>query len=106
MYFSWVTLGHIRSCLINGDAKFYDLLKLHSDFPGGSDGKVSVCNARDLGSMPGSGRFPGEGNGNPFQYSCPENPMEEGPDVHGIAKSQTQPSDYTLFLSKITFTPF
>ena len=48
------------------------------DFPGGSDSKVSVYNAGDLGSIPGSGRFPGEGNGNPFQYSCLENPMDRG----------------------------
>ena len=48
------------------------------DFPGGSDGKASVYNAGDLGSIPGSGRFPGEGNGNPLQYSCLENPMDRG----------------------------
>ena len=48
------------------------------DFPGGSDGKASVYNAGDLGSIPGSGRFPGEGNGNPIQYSCLENPMDGG----------------------------
>ena len=48
------------------------------DFPGGSDGKVCVYNAGDLGSIPGSGRFPGEGNGNPLQYSCLENPMDGG----------------------------
>ena len=46
-------------------------------FPGGSEGKASACNAGDLGSIPGSGRSPGEGNGNPLQYSCLENPMEE-----------------------------
>ena len=46
------------------------------DFPGGSGIKASVYNAGDLGSIPGSGRFPGEGNGNPLQYSCLENPME------------------------------
>ena len=43
-------------------------------FPGGSDGKDSACNAGSLGSIPGSGRPPREGNGNPLQYSCPENP--------------------------------
>ena len=42
------------------------------DFPGGSDSKVSVYNVGDLGSIPGSGRFPGEGNGNTLQYSCLE----------------------------------
>ena len=46
-------------------------------FPGGTDGKASTCNAGDLGSSPGSGRSPGEGNGNPFQYSCLENPWTE-----------------------------
>ena len=45
---------------------------------GGSDGKVSACNAGDLGSIPGSGRSPGEGNGNPLQHSCLENPMDGG----------------------------
>ena len=45
-------------------------------FPGGSNGKASVCNAGDLGSIPGLGRSPGEGNGSPLQYSCLENPMD------------------------------
>ena len=45
-------------------------------FPGGSDGEESAGNAGDLGSVPGSGRCPGEGNGNPLQYSCLENSME------------------------------
>ena len=47
-------------------------------FPGGSDGKASACNAGDLGSIPGSGRSPGEGNGIPLQYSCLENSMDGG----------------------------
>ena len=47
-------------------------------FPGGSDGKVSACNAGDLGLIPGLGRSPGEGNGNPLQYSCLENPRDGG----------------------------
>ena len=45
-------------------------------FPGGSEVKVSASNAGDLGSIPGLGRSPGEGNGNPLQYSCLENPMD------------------------------
>ena len=45
-------------------------------FPGGSDSKASACNVGDPGSIPGSGRSPGEGNGNPLQYSCLENPMD------------------------------
>ena len=58
-------------------------------FPGGSDGKASVYNAGDLGSIPGSGRFTGEGNGNPLQYSCLRNPMDRGAGqaiVHGVTK--------------------
>ena len=45
---------------------------------GGSDGKASACNAGDPGSIPGLGRSPGEGNGNPLQHSCLENPMDGG----------------------------
>ena len=45
-------------------------------FPGGSDSKESACNAGDLGLIPESGRSSGEGNGNPLQYSCLENPMD------------------------------
>ena len=51
-------------------------LSFPSGFPGGSEVKASACNAGDLGSIPGSGRYPGEGNGNPPQYSCLENPMD------------------------------
>ena len=61
-------------------------------FPDGSEVKASAHNAGDLGSIPGSGRFPGEGNGNPLQYSCLENPMDRGAwraTVHGVAKSRT-----------------
>ena len=45
-------------------------------FPGGSDAKASACNAEDPGSIPGRGRYPGEGNDNPLQYSCLENSMD------------------------------
>ena len=47
-------------------------------FPGGSEVKAFASNAGDLGSIPGSGRSPGEGNGNPLQYSCLENPLDGG----------------------------
>ena len=62
------------------------------DFPGSSDGKVSAYNAGDPGSLPGSGRSPGEGNGTPLQYSYLENPMDGGAwrvTVHGVANSWT-----------------
>ena len=60
-----------------------NLAKLHMHFPfvdfrGGSDGKASVYNAGDPGLIPGLGRSPGEGNGNPLQYYCLENPTDRG----------------------------
>ena len=61
-------------------------------FPGGSEVKASACNAGDPGSIPGPGKFPGEGNGNPLQYSCLENPMDGGAwwaTIHGVAESDT-----------------
>ena len=64
--------------------------------PCGSDGKASAYNAGDLGSIPGSGRSPGEGNGNPLQYLCLENLMDRGAwwaAVHGVAKSLARLSD-------------
>ena len=71
-------------------------------FPGGSEVKASTCNVGDLGSIPGSGRSPGEGNGNLLQSSCLENPMDRGAwwaTVHGVAKSQTRLSDFTHSLT-------
>ena len=61
------------------------------DFSGGSGGKVSVYNVGDPGSIPGLGRSPGEGNDNPLQYYCLENPMDRGAwqaTVHGVPKSR------------------
>ena len=60
-------------------------------FPGGSDGKQSACNAGDPGLTPGWGRYPGEGNGNPLQYSFLGSRMDRGvwrAKVHGVAKNQ------------------
>ena len=56
--------------------RFLKLPSLESGFPSASDGKASVCNAGDPGSIPGLGRSPREGNGSPVQYSCLENPMD------------------------------
>ena len=70
-------------------------------FPGGSDGKASVYNVGDLGLIPGSGRSPGEGNGNPLRYYCLDNPTDGGAwkaTVHGIAKCWTQLSNFTFTL--------
>ena len=58
---------------------FFEQVTIRSkDFPGGSDGKTSAYNETDPGSIPGWGRFPGEGNGNSLQYSCLENTMDGG----------------------------
>ena len=66
---------------------------MHRVFPGGSDSKASAYNAGHPGSIPGSGRSPGERNGNPLQYPYLGNPMDRGDwsaTVHGDTKSRTQ----------------
>ena len=81
-----------------------NIFSLWGRIGGGSDGKVSAYNAGDPGSILGSGRSPGEGNGNPLQYSCLEYPMDGGAQqatVHGVAKSQMQLSDFTFFLHRL-----
>ena len=83
-----------------------DWTELNWIFPGGSDGKASAYNGGDPGSITGLWRSPGEGNGNPFQYSCLENPMNSGAwwaTVHGITKSWTRLSDFTF---TFTFNPW
>ena len=68
----------ILSAERNSQLDFSSTSLLQMDFAGGSDSKASVYNTGDLSSIPGSGRFPGEGNGNPLQYCCLENPMDGG----------------------------
>ena len=81
-----------------------------SELPQWLSGKEPVCNAGDpgdAGSVPGLGRSPVEGNGNPLQYSCLENPMEGGAwqaTVHGVAKSRTRLSDFTILYMQGTHT--
>ena len=68
---------HLLLPLIGCPKKFHLGLRTFTwDLPGGSDGKMSAYNAGDPGSIPRSGRFPADGNGNPLQYSCLENPMD------------------------------
>ena len=71
--------------------------RVYFGIPGGSDGKESTCNAGDLGSIPGLGRSPGGGHGNPLQYSCMENPHGQRGSwwaaVHGVSKSQIRLTD-------------
>ena len=70
----------------------YPLLYVKWSFPSGSNGKESACIMGDLGLIPGSGRSSGEGNGNPLQCSCLENPLDRGawwPTIYGVAESRT-----------------
>ena len=79
---------------------------LTTDFPGGSLGKESACNVGNPGSILGLGRSPGEGTGNPLQYSCLENFMDRGAwwaPVHGVTKSQTRLNDWTLSPSPLYY---
>ena len=86
--------GVVQSCirLKRFSSSSNSTAAVHPGFAGGSDGKESACNAGDPGSILGSGRSPGEGNGYPLQYSCLEIPMDRGAwqtTVHGVEKSQT-----------------
>ena len=81
--FIYIVLCRSRSCFHWCLAFFYECSIIHLfvvlvGFPGGSEVKASASNAGDLGSIPRSGRSPREGNGNPLQYSCLENPMDRG----------------------------
>ena len=83
--FLFVLLAFLEYLLL-----FTSCLSMRVGFPGGADGKESARNAGDPGSIPGSGISPGEGNGNPLQYLCLENPMVRGAwwsTVHGVAKN-------------------
>ena len=75
------------------------MLTESTGFPCGSAGKESACNVGGLGSIPGLGRSPGEGNGYPLQYSGLENSMDCI--VHGVAKSQTQLRDFNYRINKL-----
>ena len=95
-----------RSYLVHSDKGGERTLQLEEQealLSGGSDGKESACNAGDQGLIPEPGGSPGEGNGNPLQYSCLENSMDRGAwraTVHGAAKSQTWSNSWHLHFSK------
>ena len=81
----------------------FECVRMRQGFPCGSDGKESACNVGDPGSIPGSGRSPGEGNGDPLQRSDLENSMDRGAwwaTVDGVAKSQTLLRDYIFTRDK------
>ena len=82
---------NLSEILVLSNVTLYRVIKIliFLGFPCGSVGKESAYNVGDPGSIPGSGRSPGEGNGNPLQYSCLENPMDyslPGSSVHGVAR--------------------
>ena len=85
------------------------ILYMVKGFPGGSEVKVSASNAGGPDSIPGLGRFPGEGDGNPLQYSCLESPMDGGAwwaTVHGVAKSRTRLNGFTFTFSVHLLMPY
>ena len=90
----WLRHKNCENCTV------FALSLYHLGFPGGSDGKESAYNSGNLGSIPGSRRSPGEGNGNPPQCSCLENPMDREAwwaTVHGITQSQTWLSNFHMY---------
>ena len=92
---SWLENG-ANNAKVEGLIPKCTIATLYGGFPGGSDSKESACNLGDLGSIPGWGRSLEEGNGNPLQYSCLENPMDRGAwwvTVHRVAKSWVQLND-------------
>ena len=91
----WIEKHELEMKIINRRG----LIMYLGGFLGGSEVKTYACNAADLGSTPGLGRSPGEGNGNPLHYSCLENPMDGEAwwaIVHGVSKSRTWLSDFTF----------
>ena len=83
-------LGVAKSCLQLSDRMTTTIKDFRLDQNSSSDSKASACKVGDLGLIPGLGRYPGEGTGNPLQYSCLENSMDRGTwqtTVHGVAKS-------------------
>ena len=83
-------------CTSEKESSLQQLMEAYQGFPSGSTVKESARSAGSVGSIPGSGKSPGVGNGNPLQYSCLGNPSDRGAwqaIVHGVTKSQTSVSD-------------
>ena len=101
----WAYLKRYNACIGTDTDSRLESLRFGGNYwfgglPGGSDSKVSARDVGDRGLIPGSGKSPGEGNGNPLQNSCLENFMDGGAwwaTVHGVAKSQTRLSNFTAF---------
>ena len=107
----WQSQMHPHMCLLVIQLCFLCVcIHIHvCDFADGSVVKNQPASARDVGSIPQSGRYPGGGHGNPLQSSCPENPMDRGAcqaTVHGVSKSQTWLTDFHfLCCSQVRFCP-
>ena len=102
----WVKSLGVIHLLIFFNFKIRVGVQLLSGFPGGSDDKESACHAEDPGSIPGSGRSPGEGNGNPLQYSCLQKPMDRGAwqaTVHSVTESDTTDTFIFTFESHMPY---
>ena len=98
--FHWRRVAY-NIVLVSAVQQSKSALHIHKAFPGGSDGKESACKAEDLGSIPGSGRSPGKGNGNPVQCSCLENSVDRGSwwgwaTVHRVTRSWIRLSDWQI----------
>ena len=93
----------MKRCIYGAPVMLQQVLHKYTRVSSGSDGKEPVCSAEDLGLISGLGRSPGEGNGNPLQYSCLENPMDRGAwraTVWGCNESDmTEPLTLTLLYS-------
>ena len=90
----------LKICVLAGPSQFLSVGSVLLELSCSSDGKESACDAKDPDLIPGSGRSPRKGNGNPLQYSCLENSMDRGAwwaTVHGVTKSRTQLSDYYYY---------
>ena len=99
-------LGWRNAAGIKGQDGIFQTSLNRKGFPGGSDGKESAQNVGDPILIPGVGRSPGEGHGNPFQYSCLENPMDRGAwqaTVYKVTKSQTRLNDFTLTFQLLSY---
>ena len=90
--------SYVRFCF----ASFFGVFK---NFPGGAEIKASARNVGDLGSIPGSGRSSAEGNGNPLQYSCLENPMDGGALWATVHRSQRVGHDFTFIFTLVCLVP-
>ena len=101
LFFKNCCVVDLQCCINFSVQQWFIQLYIYMGFPAGSDGEESACNSGDPGSIPGEGRSPGEGNGNPLQYSCLENSRDRGAwwaTADGVLKSQTGLSNFPSYI--------